>query len=171
MKLKGSQTKGGIYISKKLILFSSITAIFFLSACNSSSDNAIENIQNEKYYMETDGKREYLITFLEDNRADVAWYSKEDETESVSYEVSKEQIEVEGQEPMNKITFDNFPSHSYGLSNANDNSFLVEESGDGIVLRDYKENQEDNTVVLKKDFEGQFTSASEENDVFLVEVK
>lgn len=121
--------------------------------------------------MEIDSEREYLITFSEDNRADVAWYSKEDEPESISYQVSEDQVEVEGQESMNKITFDNFPTHSYGLSNSNDNSFLIDETEDGIVLRDFKESKEDNTIVLKKDFEGEFTSASEENDVYLIQVE
>lgn len=171
MRLKNSQTRGGIYISKKLILFSSITTMLFLSACSSSNDNAIENIEDEKHYMETNDKREYVITFLEDNRADVSWYGKEDEPDSISYEISEEQVEVQGQDSMHKITFNNFPSHSYGLSNSNDNSFLIDESEDEIVLRDYQENKEDNIYVLKKDFEGKFTSASEENDVYLVEAK
>lgn len=145
--------------------------MLFLSACSSSNDNAIENIEDEKHYMETNDKREYVITFLEDNRADVSWYGKEDEPDSISYEISEEQVEVQGQDSMHKITFNNFPSHSYGLSNSNDNSFLIDESEDEIVLRDYQENKEDNIYVLKKDFEGKFTSASEENDVYLVEAK
>lgn len=145
--------------------------MLLLSGCSTSNDNAIENIEDEKHYMETDDKREYVITFLEDGRADVAWYGKEDEPDSISYEISNEQVEVEGQDPMHKITFNNFPSHSYGLSNSNDNSFFIDESEDEIVLRDYQENKEDNTYFLKKDFEGEFTSASEENDVFLVVAK
>lgn len=145
--------------------------MLLLSGCSTSNDNAIENIEDEKHYMEMDDKREYVITFLEDGRADVAWYGKEDEPDSISYEISEEQVEVEGQDSMHKITFDNFPTHSYGLSNANDNSFLIDETEDEIVLRDYQENKEDNTYFLKKDFEGKFTSASEENDVFLVVAK
>lgn len=172
MRLKDSQTRGGIYISKKLILFSSITAMFLLSGCSSSNDNAIENIEDEKHYMETDNKREYVITFLEDGRADVAWYGKEDEPDSISYEISEEQVEVEGQDPMHKITFDDFPTHSYGLSNTNDNSFLIDETEDGIVLRDYRTSNEDKNY-LKNDqnFEEPGYPATTKDDVFLVESK
>lgn len=141
--------------------------MIFLTACNSSNDNSIDSIQNEMHYMETDNEREYAITFLEDGRADVAWYGREDDPESVTYSVSEEPIEVENQEPMKKITFDNFPSHSYGLSNTNDNSFLIDDTEDEIVLRDYKENDTGENV-LRKDLDEARVKATEERDIFLV---
>ncbi|SOC45077.1 hypothetical protein SAMN05878391_2586 [Salinicoccus kekensis] len=73
---------------------------------------------------------------------------------------------------MKKITFGNFPSNnSYDLSNSNDNSFLIEDTGSGIVLRDYKVNEEEDIYVLSKDYEADFTSATEEDDIFLVEAE
>ena len=144
--------------------------MIILSACNASNANAIEGIQDDKHYIETDGERKYSITFLEDGRADVAWYGREDQPESITYEISEEPVEVEGKDPMKRISFSNFPSNeTYDLSNSNDNSFLIEENENGLVLRDYKENEQEDASVLSKDYEGDFTSATEEDDVFLVE--
>lgn len=143
--------------------------MILLTACSSSNDHPIESIQNEMHYMDTDNQREYTITFLENGRADVAWYGRADDPESVTYVVSEELVEVEGQEPMNKITFDNFPSHSYGLSNSNNNSFMIEENDEGIVLRDYKE--DDGVNVLRKDVDEVRVKATDERDIYLVKAE
>ena len=162
---------GVIVIRKKYQLIFSISAVLLLSACNTSNSNPIEKIQNEMHYMDVDNERQYVITFLEDNRADAAWYGREDSPESLTYEMSEDPVDVENQEPMQMISFDNMPTHSYGLSNSNDNSFLIDEIDEGIVLRDYTMNNEDNTLILSKDYEGAFTEATEENDIFLNEVE
>lgn len=123
------------------------------------------------HYIETDGERKYSITFLEEERANVAWYGNKDSPESVTYEISEEPVEVEGHDPMKKISFGNFPSNnSYDLSNSNNNSFLIDDTADNIVLRDYKENEEDG-IVLSKDYDAEFTSATEEDDIFLVKAE
>lgn len=143
--------------------------MIFLTACN-TSNNAIKSIQNEMHYIETDGERKYSITFFEDGRADVAWYGREDNPESVTYQISEEPIEIQNHEPMRIISFDNFPSsHSYDLSNSNDNSFLIDSTEEELVLRDYRTDSEDN-IYLKKDkeYEQPRFPATEEDDVFLV---
>lgn len=156
-------------IRRKIALFFSITTILILSACGNSHANPIQSIENEMHYMDVDDEREYVITFLEDNRADVAWYGRENSPESVSFEMSEEKVEVLNQDPMYMISFDNIPTHSYGLSNSNDNSFLIDETEKGIVLRDYVENQ-DSEIYLRndKEFEKPRFEATEEEDIFLV---
>lgn len=146
--------------------------LLLIAGCSSSSD-PIENIQDDMHYIEKDGDREYVITFLEDGRADVAWYGMEDRPESITYEVSEEPIEVENEEPMKSIHFDNFPStEKYGLSNFNDNTYLIDDSEEQLVLRDYRTTKED-VVYLKtdKDFEKPRYPATEEDDIFLVKAK
>ncbi|WP_020006610.1 hypothetical protein [Salinicoccus albus] len=147
--------------------------MIFLSACSVSNANAIESIQNDQHYIETDGERKYSITFLEDGRADVAWYGREDYPESITYEISEEPVEVEGQDPMKKISFADFPSNeSYDLSNSNDNSFLIEENENGVVLRDYRtDDQGKNYLKSDEEYENPGYPATEEEDIFLVEAE
>lgn len=146
--------------------------MLLLSACNTST-NEIENIQNEMHYIEVDDERKYSITFLEEGRADVAWYGNEDNPESITYEISEEPVEVEGHEPMKKISFGNFPSNnSYDLSNSNDNSFLIEDTSDNIVLRDYRTDDDGkNYLRSDKNYELPGYSATEEDDIFLVKAE
>src|SRR5699024_8657067 len=153
----------------KLILFSITTVLLLVAGCGNSSD-PIQNIQDEMHYIEKDGDREYVITFFEDGRADVAWYGMEDRPESITYEISEEPIEVENEEQMKSISFDNFPSREkYGLSNRNDNTYLIDDSEEQLVLRDFETTKED-AVYLKKDkeFETPGHPATEEDDIFLV---
>lgn len=145
--------------------------LLLVAGCGNSSD-PIENIQGEMHYIEKDGDREYVITFLEDGRADVASYGRQDVPESITYEISEEPVEVENEEPMKSIRFDNFPSHEkYGLSNINDNTWLIDESEEQLVLRDYSYNSKSNKTSLKKDLESDFIKQTEENDIFLVKVE
>jgi len=160
-----------IVIRKIHQLVFSISVVLLLSACNTSNANPMESIQNEMHYMDVDNERQYVITFLEDDRADAAWYGREDSPESLTYEVSEDSVEVENNNPMKMITFDNMPTHSYGLSNSNDNSFLIDETEEGIVLRDFSTDNEDN-IYLKKDeeYEQPRFPATEDNDIFLNKV-
>ena len=56
--------------------------LLLIAGCGNSSD-PIENIHDEMHYIEKDGDREYVITFLEEGRADVAWYGRQDIPESM----------------------------------------------------------------------------------------
>lgn len=154
-------------MSKRLVIL--VFVAIFLSACGSSEDHPIEDIYGEQHYMETDKEREYTIAFYEDGRADVAWYGMEDNPESLTYEISEEKTAVENEDSMHMISFHNFPSHSYGLSNSNDDSFLVDSTEDGIVLRYYDKTQEGKTYLKKdKNFEEAGYPASDKRDIYLV---